>query len=278
MNKLLSHHSYPYVLIALVSGLLFIPFIGQCPLFDWDEVNFAECAREMLVTGNYEEVQLHFKPFWEKPPFFIWLQALSMQVFGINEFAARFPNALCGIVSMLSIFHIGKKFHSARFGLGWCLLYLASLLPHFYFKSGIIDPWFNLFIFQAIYQCIQFLSVPSGKSRLHNALFAGFFLGLAVLTKGPAALVIAALSLLAFMLWNRSLRSLFNLNTLVFGITTVLVAGSWFLAEWMSGHQNVVKEFYDYQVRLFQTGDAGHDGPFLYHFIILLFGCFKKLS
>ena len=73
---------------------LFFPFLGQSHLFDWDEINFAEAAREMIVTGDYLRVQINFQMFWEKPPFFIWLQVLSMKSFGINEFAARFPNAL----------------------------------------------------------------------------------------------------------------------------------------------------------------------------------------
>ena len=72
-------------LICLAAAAVFIPYIGSTPLFDWDEVNFAECAREMLVSGNYETVQLNYQPFWEKPPLFIWMQALCMNIFGVNE-------------------------------------------------------------------------------------------------------------------------------------------------------------------------------------------------
>ena len=32
--------------------VLFLPFLGAFHLFDWDEVNFAECAREMIETGE----------------------------------------------------------------------------------------------------------------------------------------------------------------------------------------------------------------------------------
>jgi 4-amino-4-deoxy-L-arabinose transferase-like glycosyltransferase len=84
--------------------LIFIPFIGNCHLFDWDEINFAECAREMLVSGNFSRVQLNFQPFWEKPPVFIWLQAFSMQLFGITEFAARFPNAICSAITLVFLY------------------------------------------------------------------------------------------------------------------------------------------------------------------------------
>ena len=140
-----------YLFITLLAGCLFIPFLGKVHLFDWDEINFAESAREMLVSQNYREVQIDFKPFWEKPPLFIWMQAASMKIFGVNAFAARLPNALVGIITLLLLFGIGSNLAGEKFGLWWTLLYAASWLPHFYFKSGIIDPTFNLLIFLSLY-------------------------------------------------------------------------------------------------------------------------------
>jgi 4-amino-4-deoxy-L-arabinose transferase-like glycosyltransferase len=276
LTSAITNNKLILLLIALISAIIFIPFIGNCPLFDWDEVNFAECAREMLVSGNYSHVQLNFRPFWEKPPLFIWLQAISMNLFGVNEFAARFPNAVCSIVSLVSIYILGKRFHSQKFGLIWCLLYAASLLPHFYFKSGIIDPWFNLFIFLSIYHCFQFLNNPNGKKELVNSLLAGLFLGMAVLTKGPAALIIGGLTLLTYVLWNRQLKLFLSKVFIVFAFTTLLVSASWFLIEWAKGNGKIIQEFIDYQIRLFETEDSDHGGPFVYHFIVLLIGCFPS--
>src|SRR5688572_19043552 len=99
----------PFLLIMILGSVLFIPFLGKVHLFDWDEINFAESAREMLLTKDYFRVQINFKPFWEKPPLFIWLQVLSMKLFGITEFAARFPNAIVGIITLMSIYFIGTK-------------------------------------------------------------------------------------------------------------------------------------------------------------------------
>src|SRR6201997_2695664 len=143
-------YKFYHLAISVISALLFIPFLGSVHLFDWDEINFAECAREMLVTHNYGRVQLNFKPFWEKPPLFIWLQVLSMKIFGVNEFAARFPDAICGIATLNIIYYYGRKFNDHKFALLWVFSYAASFLPFLYFKSGIIDPWFNLFIFLSI--------------------------------------------------------------------------------------------------------------------------------
>jgi 4-amino-4-deoxy-L-arabinose transferase-like glycosyltransferase len=48
------------LMIAVISGLFFIPFLGGVHLFDWDEINFAESAREMLVSGDYLTVRINY--------------------------------------------------------------------------------------------------------------------------------------------------------------------------------------------------------------------------
>jgi 4-amino-4-deoxy-L-arabinose transferase-like glycosyltransferase len=274
MKALLNNKYLALGFIILVSSLVLIPLIGNCPLFDWDEINFAECAREMVVTGNYSNVQLNYNPFWEKPPFFIWMQALSMNIFGINEFAARIPNAICGIVSLCVIFLIGRKVYSSAFGLTWVLVYMGTLLPHFYFKTGIIDPWFNLFIFSAFYQLLIHFNNPVGKDGMRSALLAGFFLGIAVLTKGPAAIVIIGVFMGAFWGLNK-FRKITLMKFVLMGLASLIVTGcSWFFIEILRGNGDVIKAFLDYNIRLLKTEDSGHGGFLLYHFVVLLVGCF----
>ena len=53
-----------YLIIVLIGGIFFLPFLGDVHLFDWDEINFAESAREMIVSGNYSKVQINFQGFW----------------------------------------------------------------------------------------------------------------------------------------------------------------------------------------------------------------------
>ena len=100
---------YHYLVIVIIGTLFFLPFLGSVHLFDWDEINFAESAREMILTGNYSKVQINFSPFWEKPPLFIWMQVVCMKIFGINEFAARLPNVIFGILTLCFIYKIGRK-------------------------------------------------------------------------------------------------------------------------------------------------------------------------
>ncbi len=270
MTKLFN--KYPYALIIVVASILLIPFLGKVNLFDWDEINFAECAREMITTGDYLRVQIDYQPFWEKPPLFIWAQVLCMKVFGINEFASRLPNALIGIITLLVIFNIGKKIFNEKFGWTWVLIYLGSFLPHFYFKSGIIDPMFNLFMFLSVYFIYKNYEQPN-KNRF-SILIAGAFSGLAVLTKGPVGFMLPAITFFVYWIIKHKEIKLPVLDAIIFTAASVFVSLIWFGVEIASNGTWFINEFIKYQIRLLTTGDAGHSGPFYYHFMILLLGCF----
>jgi 4-amino-4-deoxy-L-arabinose transferase-like glycosyltransferase len=261
-------------LIAIVSALIFIPFTGRLHLFDWDEINFAESAREMLLTGDYLTVRIFFEPFWEKPPLFIWMQVISMKLFGVNEFAARFPNAIAGVVTLIVLFLTGSRLRNIRFGLIWTISYGASILPFLYFKSGIIDPWFNLFIFLGVFQYISAQNSEIRSRKYLNIFLSAFFIGLAILTKGPAALVIFGLLVLVLLIYKKFRLLLRSGHILTFAFTLILTGGFWFLLQIFSGNWQTIIDFIDYQIRLFTEKDAGHGGFPFYHFVILFFGVF----
>jgi Dolichyl-phosphate-mannose-protein mannosyltransferase len=252
----------------------FVPFLGRAHLFDWDEINFAEAAREMLATGNFLQVQNNFQPFYEKPPLFFWAQALSMSVFGINEFAARFVNALCGIITLLVVYRVGRQLFDRRFGLLWAGAFLGSFMPHLFFKSGIIDPVFNLFIFLGIYCIFKSENSLERKSSILGLVAAGVFLGLASLTKGPVAILIAILCAGAYWIFAGFRRYLPLWGVVACGMTAAIVSLVWYGIETLAHGPVFVTEFIKYQIRLFSTGDAGHGRPFWFHFVVLLFGCF----
>ncbi|WP_259017211.1 ArnT family glycosyltransferase [Emticicia fluvialis] len=259
---------YPLIILAL-GAAFFFPFLGNVHLFDWDEINFAESAREMLLTGNYSKVQIDYKPFWEKPPLFFWMQVVSMKIWGVNEFAARFPNAVIGCVTLLVIYYIGKNIRNANFGLIWALIYLGSFTPHLYFKSGIIDPTFNLFIFLGIYFSFK------AQFNSRQIFLSGLFIGLAVLTKGPVGGLIWGLTVVCYWGFIKKFSKLFTFKQLlIFAITCIAVASLWFAQELVTNGFWFFEEFIRYQIRLFSTPDAGHGQPFYYHFVVVLLGCF----
>lgn len=257
--------------IVVFGSLFFIPFNGGVPLFDWDEINFAEAAREMLVSHDYLGVQINFLPFWEKPPLFIWMQVLAMKAFGVNAFAARFPDAIGGIVSLLALYHMGRKVFDRGFARLWVLFYGGSLLPFFYFKSGIIDPWFNLFMLLGIWFLIKYVN----RKAFLDAFVSSLFTGAAILTKGPVGLLIVGLTAFIWMVYRKQWKLFLNGKfLLLYLLGVVLVGGSWFFLQALEGRSYLIVDFFNYQVRLFSTQDAGHGGFLFYHFVVLLLGVF----
>jgi len=269
-----------FLYFVLLSAILFIPFLGNVHLFDWDEINFAEAAREMLVSGDYLRVQIDHAPFWEKPPLFIWLQAISMNVFGVNEFSARFPNALIGIVTIALLFWTGITFFDRKVAIFWSSVYIASLLPHFYFKSGIIDPLFNLCIFATFVVYAYYQRAIKGSTKKPYQLIAlmGAICGLAVLTKGPVGYLLFILPFTIVSLWRiiKKESSIidFFLEGSIATVATIAMCSLWYGTEILVNGPWFMEQFIQYQVRLLTTGDAGHSGPFFYHAVVLLIGCF----
>ena len=271
-TRLLTLDAYRQRLLIVAVGLLFfVPFLGSVRLFDWDEINFAECAREMIVTGDYLHMQIDYRPFSEKPPLFVWCQVASMHIFGINEFAARLPNAIVGIITLLVLHHIGRRIRGNDFGLLWPMIYLGTLLPHFYARSGIIDPLFNLFIFLSVWQVIR--GELDGKGR---PIHAGLYASLAVMTKGPVGLGLVVLTALVMWAWQRrSGHAPFPAkNLLVIILVAMSLPALWLGIDAIQNGPKFLIENLEYQWRLLTTGEAGHAQPWYYHSVILLIGCY----
>lgn len=269
------------LLFALLGAVFFIPFLGGVHLFDWDEINFAEISREMMITNDYLRIYVNYLPFWEKPPFFFWLQSTAMEVFGVGEFAARLPNAVCGILTLVILFNIGKTLYNTRFGLIWAGVYFGSILPFLYFKSGIIDPFFNLFIFLGLYFFIRFYwkkenlaGLPEVSTPWLMLFLGGFFIGMGILTKGPVAFLIAGLTMFIYWIYQRFRLYISIPEFLFFTFAATLVMLAWYGLETLLHGPWFISEFNKYQYRLFSTPDAGHKGFPGYHFIVLLVGCF----
>lgn len=269
------------IFICVVSVVFFMPFLGAVHLFDWDEINFAEIAREMVVTGDYLRPQINYQLFTEKPPMFMWMQAVSMNIFGMNEYAARFPNTISGLVTLLFLYHAGTKMYNKKFGILWAGAYFGSVLPHLYFRSGIIDPWFNLFIFLGVYHLILFYwkknnyeGVVIRKSMWWQLLMAGIFTGLGIMVKGPVAFLIISLVLGVFWVSKKFKFYISIGEFLVYTLVTLGTAAIWFgVIALFYGPQFTI-EFTIRQWELFSQQDAGHGGFLGYHFVVLFVGVF----
>lgn len=89
--------------VLAIAFLITLVFQGNRGLYESTEGRYAECGREMLVTGKYLEPTLDFKPHWTKPPMTYWAIAGGMALFGKNAWGVRayLILAFCVIVAIV---------------------------------------------------------------------------------------------------------------------------------------------------------------------------------
>lgn len=262
---------YPHFFLSFFSLLFLSVFIGKVHLFDWDEVNFATIAKEMLLSNHWSKITVDYLPFTDKPPLFFWMQALSMKLFGVNEWAARFPNVLAGIATLNLIFFLGKKYHGIETAKLWVLVYLGCFTSQIYFRSGIIDPWFNFFIYCSLF--FFYKSIVSKRKSLFF-LLVGVLLALAFLTKGPVSILVIGLVGLLYWMGNK-FKLFFKPHHLLFILFPIFLAiGSWYGFGQEGSPSKALWNFINIQKALFSKNVANHAQPFYYHPVILLFGMF----
>src|SRR6185503_16916152 len=89
------------VVFAVFAFLILFLSLHRGDLSGYDDALYAHEAKEMIRTGDWWNVRFNGALNFEYPPMFIWIEALSMKVLGINDFAAKFPVALMGFATIL---------------------------------------------------------------------------------------------------------------------------------------------------------------------------------
>src|SRR5271167_4902401 len=111
LAKRLQHKSLHRVWLGLfLTIFLAVSLIGsdRMPLIDRDEGWYTAVSRAMLEQGDWVVPRFRGEVFSGKPVLAYWFQATSMAIFGATPFAARFPSAVCGVLT-LSLLWWGTK-------------------------------------------------------------------------------------------------------------------------------------------------------------------------
>ncbi len=214
--------------LFLLFGAIYVQFLGRIPLFEPDEGRYAEIPREMLELGDFVTPLLNYVKYFEKPPLLYWLNAISMVVFGENEFAVRFPTALCGVLTVLLVYYAGRRLFGRREGvvaslmLGSCTGFMVQS------RLAITD---ILLTFCLSTSLICFFLAVQGDEKHKNSFYYLFyaFAALAVLSKGLIGILLPGIVIFTYLLLTRSWRLLGEMR-LFSGITLFLaISAPWFV-------------------------------------------------
>lgn len=190
---------WPLIVLLLCSTSIYIWASLGPVLWDETEGQYAGAGREMLQSRQWLVPTNNGVPRMQKPPLVYWLIRLSLGAFGVNEFAARLPNALATIAWILVIYLIGERLDGPRRGLFAAAIF-ASLFGLFLLSHFIMpEPFLGLFI------SLTFWCLLSASQQHRNArrwfLAAWIFMGLGVMAKGlHGALIPLAVAALSTML------------------------------------------------------------------------------
>lgn len=218
MNKWYSPQRAIPILIAL-SFITMVLFIGSTPLFDPDEPVYGETAKEMLLYNNWLSPRIYGQFWYDKPPMFYWLSAISYTLFGISEFTSRLPSALLGMATVLLVYMQGRKFLSDRAAFFSALITTTSLGIFYIAKAAVTD-------------MALIFSLSAALLFLYNKRYywAYAFCGIALLVKGPIGYAFPFLIFLFYLIGTRKWYLLKEMK-LCSGIALAFLVGlPWYIA------------------------------------------------
>ncbi len=259
-------------MIVLVSGaLLYFVGLGKFGIIDPGEAYYAESAREMVESGDYLTPHLNYQIYFSKPILTFWIMSFAYRIFGISEFSTRILFACLILSLLLATFWLGRSLYSRRCGTFAALLAATMPLMLACAKISPIDIAFavflNLFVFALV-----FVSILE-ESKWWPFVYV--FLALAVLTKGPAAFVLAGLGSVIYLFverapWSLNKQRLRRLQVPVGLMILAVLILPWYCAVGVVTHGLFLKVFFLYENLARFAGMTNMAHTTWYHYCFVL--------
>lgn len=196
------------LLILLLAGFIRFYKIDQVPpSLSWDEVSIGYNGYSILKTGRDEwgeSFPLAFKSFGEyKYPFHIYATTISIFLFGLNEFAVRFPSAFFGIVNIFLLYLLVLKLFKNQF-VALTSAFLLTISPwHIQFSRVAWETNFAFFFFLLGMLCF----LKALDKRNYFLILSFIFFGFAIFTYNAAKVfIVLFIPLLLFSQWKNIAR------------------------------------------------------------------------
>ncbi len=220
------------LLILATLYLCYFHHLGAVGLLGPDEPRYAWIARDMADSGDWVTPRLYGQPWFEKPVLYYWGAALSFKLFGVGEAAARVPSALAALLATLALAWLASRIYG-RETARWLLLLLPTTVGMTGFShAAATDMPFAAMLSIAMVGAAVVLGLVRDqdspvlpRTPWLALLLLGFSLGLAVLAKGPAAILLSGGAVLLWAAstgrWRDALRCLHPVAIASFCLTAL---------------------------------------------------------
>jgi 4-amino-4-deoxy-L-arabinose transferase-like glycosyltransferase len=223
--------SHRAILCAGIAALLYFTGLGRPALWEPDEGRYAEIGREMAVSGDYVTPRNDWVRYFEKPPLVYWATAAAIDVFGRNEFAARFQAALATAGEVAIAETLGEAMFGALAGVLGALALALSPLVFGFARFATPDPALAFFLIAALASFYAAANAPafrSGRGRLWM-MVAAAMLALGTLAKGPIALLLGGAIALLWLVAEGRWRDATRMPWLECAAVYAAIAVPWFV-------------------------------------------------
>lgn len=272
MMKFLERPIIVVLLLLVLSCYLYFFQLDKIALTDPDETFYGQTAKEMFLKGEWLTPTLYGKPQFEKPILFYWLIEISYKMFGINEFAVRFPCALFGFLGLVGIYLLGRLLFNNRVGV-FSAIILATSLEYLVLSIGCVTDMvlFTLLLFGALFFFYGQIRKKGYFYLLSSAAFA-----LATLTKGPIGLLLPAFIIMLYLILTKD-YAIFKNGALLAGaiLVFIVIAKPWYFVMYKIHAQDFVNIFFGFQnITRFLTPEHKIGSQVYYNIPIVLGGFF----
>jgi len=255
--------------LFLLAALLFFFALGNHQLQGSTEARVAGIAMEMHLDDDWVTPRLFGEPFLEKPPLSLWLDAGAMRVFGVSPWAVRLASAVAGLLSVMLLYGMLRRFGRPK-AVAWTAgILLATMASYWSNLRGVgEDALLALGVTTAL---LAFFQAQRGPNAANSLLF---IVGIAVatLSKGVLGLAMPGVVIFAYLLADNLIDKRLKVGawlrpgllTLV-GLIPLLI---WLAVLYQRGGSHAVAEvLLTNSVGRFSGSfvEAGHYEPFYYY-------------
>jgi len=251
--------------------MLLLQNLDEPMIYILDEAKNAECAREMLVSGDYIMPHFNGQLRTDKPPLHYFFMAGAYKMFGVSAFSARFFSAVFGALTILISFLFCRIYLGEKAAWLTAMVLLSSLHFNFQMRMSVPDPYL-IFFMTAGFMCFYVFLVEKRKVWIF-LMYVCFGLGL--LTKGPIAVALPGFIMLIFLIWTKRFNwSRIRSFQIPAGIMIVLLISlPWYWLNYKASNGLWTEGFFfKHNLQRFSDTMEGHGGFFLLPLIMVIAG------
>jgi len=215
--------------VFLVALSAILPDLGAQNIWSRDEARPALVAKEMLATGQWAVPHIGGQIYAAKPPLFPAIVAL-VSPRRVTEWSLRAPSAVAAALTVAMVYVLGSHLMGSAAGVTAAAILASSVTFYQWARTGRMEMLLVLFITLGCWSLVCWLE--SGRAR--HAGLLGVWIALGILTKGPMALLPAAIAVIVAARRPRPPRLRAHAGLCALAMSSIVLL--WLGAAWLTSN------------------------------------------